>query len=45
MKKFYNEKDLGEYLNASKQYVDDAIYDFAGSQGSEIFKIGCIKRR
>lgn len=38
MKKFYNEKDLGEYLNASKQYVNDAIYDFAGSQGSEIFK-------
>lgn len=38
MKKFYNEKDLGKYLNASKQYVDDAIYDFVGCQGSEIFK-------
>ena len=38
MKKFYNEKDLAEYLNASKQYVDDAIYDFVGCQGSEIFK-------
>ena len=36
MKKFYNKKDLGEYLNASIQYVNDEIHDFAGSQGSEI---------
>ena len=39
MKKFYNKKDLGEYLNASIQYVNDEIHDFAGSQGSEIFEI------
>ena len=38
MKKFYNKKDLGEYLNASIQYVNDEIHDFAGSQGSEIFE-------
>lgn len=38
MKKFYNEKDLAEYLNASKQYVNDEICDFIGCQGSEIFK-------
>ena len=38
MKKFYNEKDLAEYLNASKQYVNNEIYDFLGCQGSEIFK-------
>lgn len=38
MKKFYNEKDLAEYLNASIQYVNDEIYDFIGCQGSEIFK-------
>ena len=38
MKKFYNEKDLAEYLNASKQYVNDEICDFVGCQGSEIFK-------
>lgn len=38
MKKFYNKKDLGEYLNASIQYVNDEIHDFVGSQGSEIFK-------
>ena len=28
MKKFYNEKGLAEYLNASIQYVNDEIYDF-----------------
>ena len=38
MKKFYNEKDLAEYLNASKQYVNDEIHDFLGCQGSEIFE-------
>ena len=38
MKKFYNEKDLAEYLNASKQYVNNEICDFVGCQGSEIFK-------
>ncbi len=38
MKKFYNEKDLAEYLNASKQYINDEIHDFLGCQGSEIFK-------
>lgn len=38
MKKFYNEKDLAEYLNANEQYVNDEIYDFLGCQGSEIFK-------
>ena len=38
MKKFYNKKDLGEYLNTSIQYVNDEIHDFAGSQGSEIFE-------
>ena len=38
MKKFYNEKDLGEYLNASIQYVNNEIHDFIGCQGSEIFK-------
>lgn len=38
MKKFYNEKHLAEYLNASKQYVNDEICDFIGCQGSEIFK-------
>ena len=35
MKKFYNEKDLAEYLNASKQYVNNEIID---CQGSEIFE-------
>lgn len=35
IKKFYNEKDLAEYLNASKQYVNNEIID---CQGSEIFK-------
>ena len=35
MKKFYNKKDLGEYLNASKQYVNNEIID---CQGSEIFE-------
>ena len=38
MKKFYNEKDLAEYLNASKQYINDEIHDFLGCQGSEIFE-------
>lgn len=38
MKKFYNEKDLAEYLNASKQYVNNEIHDFIDCQGSEIFK-------
>ena len=38
MKKFYNEKGLAEYLNASIQYVNDEIYDFLGCQGSEIFE-------
>ena len=38
MKKFYNEKDLAEYLNASKQYVNNEIHDFIDYQGSEIFK-------
>ena len=35
MKKFYNEKDLAEYLNANKQYVNNEIID---CQGSEIFE-------
>ena len=35
MKKFYNEKDLAEYLNASKQYANNEIID---CQGSEIFE-------
>ena len=38
MKKFYNEKDLAEYLNVSKQYINDEIHDFLGCQGSEIFE-------
>ena len=38
MKKFYNKKDLGEYLNASIQYVNNEIHDFIDYQGSEIFK-------
>ena len=38
MKKFYNKKDLGEYLNASIQYVNNEIHDFIDCQGSEIFK-------
>ena len=38
IKKFYNEKDLAEYLNASKQYINDEIHDFLGCQGSEIFE-------
>ena len=38
MKKFYNKKDLGEYLNASIQYINDEIHDFLGCQGSEIFE-------
>lgn len=38
MKKFYNEKDLAEYLNASKQYVNNEIHDFIDCQGSEIFE-------
>ena len=38
IKKFYNEKDLAEYLNASKQYVNNEIHDFIDYQGSEIFK-------
>lgn len=38
MKKFYNEKDLASFLNANKQYIDDEIFNFEGTQGSEIFK-------
>ena len=38
MKKFYNEKGLAEYLNASIQYVNDEIYDFFFFYGSEIFE-------
>lgn len=38
IKKFYNEKDLAEYLNASKQYVNNEIHDFIDCQGSEIFE-------
>ena len=38
MKKFYNKKDLGEYLNASIQYVNNEIHDFIDYQGSEIFE-------
>ena len=30
IKKFYNENDLAEYLNASKQYINDEIHDFLG---------------
>ena len=38
MKKFYNEKDLAEFLNVNKQYLDEKIMDFIGTQGSEIFE-------
>ena len=37
IKKFYNEKDLAEYLNASKQYVNNEIHDFIDYEYASIY--------